>query len=443
MTDLIDLAKKAVEAALKEGAEQVDAFIARYRAIALTIEKGGIKLGDSTFDYGIGVRAFYKGGMGFASTQRLDVESIVKTGVKAARQAKQAEPDPDFVSLPEPRKAVKKVELFDREIAEMTVEKMIELACEMIDAAKVSDDIIVNGDASLSHRKIAIVNSLGVEVEDESTSISFTAFCIVKRGEDVGSYYEYDFGRRLRDVDPVKVGETAGREALKFLGAKKVETKAMPVILHFIPVASLIMSVLNAANAESIQRRRSYLVDKLETKIAPDFLTVYDDGTIDYGVRSSTYDAEGVPKRRILVIENGVLKTYLHNSYTANKAGVEDNACAVRGYRSSVWISPSNVQIKPGDWSLDEMIEETREGVLIKNGWLGPDPVTGDISTAIDFGYKIENGEIAYPLKGTLIGGNILEMLLNIDAISKEYRKEPGNIYPAFRIKTAKIAGGR
>jgi len=443
MIDLVELGRKAIEAAISEGAEQADVCVVLARVIAITVERGGIKLCDTTYDHGIGVRAYFKGGMGFASSQRLDLDSAIRAGVNAAKQAKQAQPDPDFVSLPEPKKAPFTLELCDKEIMEMEVERMVELTCEMIDAAKVSNDIIVNGGASCSYYRRAIINSLGVEVESEGTSINFSAFCIVKKGDDVGSYYEWDAGRRLKDVDPVRVGREAGEVCLKFLGAKKIETKPMTVVFNFLPASSIVSSALAAANAESIQRKRSFLMGKLGKKIAPEILTVYDDGTVNYGLRSSVYDGEGVPKRRICVIEKGVLKTYLHNSYTANKAKVENNACAVRGYGGPPGIGFSNVQISLGDWSLDEMVEETKEGIFIKAGWIGADPVTGSISTSIDFGFKIENGEIAYPIKGALIGGNILEMLANIDAISKEYREEPGNIFPAIRVKNVKIAGGK
>ena len=443
MSELVELARKAVEAAIAEGAEQADAYASRSRVVAIVIERGGIKLCDTTYNYGIGVRAYYKGGMGFSSSQRLSLDSVVKAAKRAAKQARQARPDPDFVSLPEPARAPRTLRLCDPEVSEISVERMVELACEMIDAAKVTEDVIVNGDASCHYSRRAVVNSLGVEVEEEVTGVGFSAFCIVKRGDDVGSFYEWDGGRRLKDVNPVAVGRTAGEQALKFLGARKIETKSMPVVLNFLPAASLVGSVLGAANAESVQRKRSFLVGKLGERVGPEFLTVYDDGTVEYGLRSSTYDGEGVPKRRICVIEGGVLKTYLHNSYTANKAGVENNACAVRGYGGPPGIGPSNIQVSPGDWTLDEMIEETREGVFIAAGWIGGDMVTGAVSTSIDFGFKIENGELAYPIKGALLGGNLLDMLKAIDAISKECREEPGNVYPAIRISSVKVAGAK
>ena len=441
--DLLTIARKAIEAALEAGAEQAEAYVSRGISTSILIERGDFKTCRSLYDYGLCVRSYIKGGMGFSYTQRITEKDAVEIGKVSAKLARQAQPDPNFVSLPEPKKVPEVPGLYDKELAELDVEEFSELMSRIVDAARVSPEVIVNCGGNYGYGEYALVNSLGVEIEARRTGIGFEAFCIVKRGDDVGSFYERDWGRSLRDVDPERVGKVAGEGAVKFLGAKKVKIATLPVVFKFLPAAGLVSSFIWAANAESIHRRRSYLVDMMGKKIASNLLTVYDDGTVERGIASSTYDAEGVPKRRFVVIEKGVLKTYLHNSYTANKMKAENNACATRaGYRSPPGISPSNLQIMPGDFSLDEMIAEMREGIVVETGFIWIDPITGTISQTIDFGFKIENGEYAYPLKGTLIGSKALDLMKNIDAVSKEYREEPGFIWPAIRIRNVRIAGG-
>lgn len=441
--DLIAVAKKAIEAALRAGAEQAEAYASRGMGTSISIERGDFKTCKSLYDYGLCVRSYVKGGMGFSYTQRITEKDAVEIGKASAKLARQAQPDPDFISLPEPKKVPEVPGLYDKELAELDVEEFSELMSRIVDAARISPEVIVNCSGSYGYGEYALVNSLGVEIEGRRTGIGFSAFCIVKRGDDIGSFYEWDSGRSLRDVDPEKVGKVAGEGAIRFLGAKKVKTATLPVVFKFLPAAGLISSLIGAANAESIHRKRSYLVDMLGKRIASDILTVYDDGTVERGIASSTYDAEGVPKRRFVVIEKGILKTYLHNSYTANKMKAENNACASRaGYSSPPGIGSSNIQIVPGDISLNEMIAEMREGIVVETGFIWADPITGTISQTIDFGFKIENGEYAYPLKGTLIGSRILDLMRNIDAISKEYREEPGFIWPAIRVKDVRIAGG-
>jgi PmbA protein len=315
----------------------------------------------------------------------------------------------------------------------------------MIDAAKVVPDAILMGGVTVVSETHALANSLGILIEDASTAIGMGAMGIIRRGGDVGSFQDWDQGRSLKDVKPEEVGEKTVRSAEKYLKAKKVETGTFPIVFGFMPSFSLLASTLaGAANAESIQRDRSFLVGKLGQKIASELVTIIDDGTVPGGIVSSTYDSEGVPKRKLTLIDRGMLKTYLHNSYTANKAKVESTANAVRvGYASSVGIGPSNLQIKPGEWKLEEMIEDMKEGIYFETGSVYGDPVTGDVSKPVDFGFKVEKGEIAYPLKATLIGTNLAVLLRGFDAVSREYREEPGLIMPALRAQSVRVAGAK
>ncbi len=445
MVSLANLVRKAVESALKEGADQAEVFAQKVRRIDVEIEKNATKLCTTAYDYGVAVRAFKRGGMGFAYTQRLLEESAIKVGRKAAKLAQGVHPDPDFVTLPEPEKAPTVPGLYNKELAEINIEEVIEIAGRMIDAAKAVPDAILMGGVTVISEDHALVNSLGIFVEDASTAIGMGAMGIVRRGGDVGSFNDWDQGRSLKDVKPEEVSEKAVKSAEKYLKAKKVETGTFPVVFGFMPSFSLIASTLaGAANAESIQRDRSFLVGKLGQNVASELMTVIDDGTVPGGIISSTYDSEGVPKRRLVLLDKGILKTYLHNSYTANKAKVESTASAMRmGYASSVGIGPSNLQIKPGEWKIEEMIEDMKEGIYFETGSVYGDAVTGDVSKPVDFGFKVEKGEIAYPVKATLIGTNLTDLLRGIDAVSEEYREEPGLIMPALRAQKIRVAGAK
>jgi PmbA protein len=291
----------------------------------------------------------------------------------------------------------------------------------------------------------ALANSMEISVKGSSTAIGMGVMGIVRRGGDVGSFNDWDQGRSLKEVKPEEVGEKTVKSAEKYLKAKKVETGTFPIVFGFMPSFSLFASTLaGAANAESIQRDRSFLVGKLGKTIASELVTVVDDGTVPGGIASSAYDSEGVPKRMLTLVERGILKTYLHNSYTANKAKVKSTASAMRmGYASSVGIGPSNLQIKPGELKMEEMIEDMKEGIYFESGSVYGDPVTGDVSKPVDFGFKVEKGEIAYPVKAALIGTNLAGLLKAIDAVSEEYREEPGFIMPAIRAEGIRVAGAK
>jgi len=267
-------------------------------------------------------------------------------------------------------------------------------------------------------------------------------FAVVRDGDEVGSYFEYDVARRLEDFEPAGIGRKATEQALRFLGARDVNTQQMPVVLGPLSAADLLLSPIISANAESVQRGRSFIIDKCGEQVASELVTIAEDPFVPAGLSSTPWDGEGVPKRKRALINEGVLTTYLHNSYTANKAGVANTAHAQRtGYSGRVGIGPSNLQIQPGDRPEKDLIAEIDEGLYINAGGLSPDPVTGDISASVDFGFKIENGELAYPVKNAMIGGHIFELLSRIDAVSSDYREEPGIILPSIRISQAQVAG--
>jgi len=439
MDDLLDLAHKACDAAAAAGAEFVDVSAARGRWMNVELEKGAIKSCDARWNAGVSVRAFVRGGQGWASSSGLDEAEALTAARNAAELAKAAEPDPDFVTLPGPADYSAVEGLDDPRIAELEVKDLIRWAGENIDAAReMEPEVVVHGGARSGWGESALVNSLGVEATNRSTHIGMSIFAIVKRGDDVGSYYEFDTGRRLDDFEPDGIGAKATQEAVKFLSARKIETGVLPVV--FGPLASHgIFSMLCwSANAESVQRKRSYLIGKKGEKIASELVTLVDDALIPNGLGSSAYDGEGFPRKPLSVVESGVLLSWLHNSYTANKAREPNTGHATRG-----GIAPTNVNPKLGNVLAEEIIRDTKEGLYIPIGGVFPNQVSGDFSETVDFGFKIENGELAYPVKNTMIAGNMLEFLGNLDAISSDAREEPGMIMPTIRAQGLRVAGGK
>jgi PmbA protein len=439
MRDLLSIAHMACEVAKGEGAEFVDVVASIWRNVSVELDKGAIKSSDARWGSYVSVRAFIKGGMGASSISgSFEDDDVVLCARRAVEMARIAQPDPDFVSLPEPL-PYKEVEgLYDPRIEAMEVSQLIDfLGMNVDEAISVCPEVVVNGGSSASFGESALVNSLGVEVRNKWTSIGLSISSVVKKGEDVGSYYEFDSARVLSDFVPQGIGRKATEGALSFLGARKVETKPMAVILGPLATHDLFSSICSCASAEEIQRNRSFLIGKRGEVIASELITVVDDGTYPRGIFSSPCDGEGFPRRPLTVIENGVLKSWLHNSYTANKAKEENTGHSTRG-----GISPTNVRILPGKVPSEEIIGSTDEGIYILSGSVSPNPITGEISATIDFGFKVERGRIAYPVKNAMIGINAIELMKKIDAVSSDYREEPGLIMPTIRAQNVLVAGG-
>ena len=446
MPDLLDIARHAVETAIAQGAQFADAYCAEVREVGVGVENTSLRDSDVVRDYGIGVRAYYNGGMGVASAQSLLHADVEECARNAAILAQTAHPDPDFVELPAPQPVPPVAELFDDELAGMDVAQVVEWCTAAIDEARAVDpNVRLEGGADLVIGTSALASSTGVAQQRSGTSaqISFEAIVTSADGE-VGVYFEYDAARRLADFVPAGVAEKATREALRYLGCRHIRTARLPLVLGPLAASSLLFSTVGAANAESIQRNRSFLAGKQGERIASELLTIRECPLVPAGMASASYDGEGMPKVERVLIDTGVLTTYLHNSYTANKAGVPNTANARRhGYHGSVGIGFGNAQVGLGTRTEAELIAEIDEGIYIAWGGLQPEQASGDISATVDFGFKIENGELAYPVSTTMIGSDAFEMLGKINAISSDYREEPGSIVPSLRIDDIQVAGGQ
>jgi PmbA protein len=438
MSDMLELARLACREAVNAGADFADVSLSTDRKISVSVEKSGIHNTQETTSAGVSVRAIVNGATAFVAASETGKEEVRKAARDAAEAAKLAQPDPDFVSLPEKSEYREIDGLYDDRIAAITVGQLINTVGEGIDEAReVHSDVTVSGSAGLSVSRSVLVNSLGIEAESQHTSASTYYFCVVRKGDDVGSFYDFTRGRVLDDYQPDGLGRKACEGAVSFLGARSMRSGTFPVIAGPLASDSIFESIASAASAEHIQRKRSWLVDKLGKKIGTDLLAVTDDAFIPRGLGSGPFDGEGAVRTPVTIVEDGILLSHLHGSYTANKEGVANTGHGTRGKA----VSSTNVNPRLGDTLAADIIRDTKEGIYITLGSLEPKLASGEVSSTVDFGFKIENGELAYPLKSTMIGMNAFDMLANIDVISSDYRQEPGQILPTVRIQNAKIAG--
>lgn len=439
--DALGFAREIVEEAKKAGADFADASVGRGRHIAVEVENGSIRSTEAGRTDSLYVRAFADGGRGTVSISGLEALGISASGVarQAVEMARAADADGDFRGLP-PFEDVEEVDgLYDEAVEAFSASDAVAAAGRAVDGAKAVDsDAIVMTDVSVSAGRSAIANSEGVAVERRASSIDHGVFVVIRRGEDTGAFYDFDAGRNMADVELGPVGISAAQGALAFLGARKIETKVMPVILGPLSSYSLMKTLAAAANAESIQRKRSYLVGKLGEVVGSKRLTLVDNALVPRGLSSGAYDGEGAARREVVIYDEGRFANMLHNSYTAGKAGEANTGHATRGGG----IAPTNVFVTLGEKTAEEIISEVDEGLYINMGSLQIHPTSGDISTSVDFGYKIEKGKLAYPVTNAMVGGNIFDLLGSLDAVSSDYRSEPGAAMPTMRFSRMDVAGG-
>jgi PmbA protein len=276
-----------------------------------------------------------------------------------------------------------------------------------------------------------------VRLESRGTEIDADIEALVKRGSDTGYFYDFDFGRHVADCRLEAVSASAVTGARRFLGARRIHSGRMTLVLGPLAAYGFLGGIVGAANAESIQRGRSYLCGKVGERIASKHVTIVDNGLLPRGVRSGAHDGEGTRRQPLVVVENGRLVSLLHNSYTAGKACTESTGHGTH----SGGISPTNLRPALGPMPAAEIIKEVKEGIYLESGEIRADPASGDISASIDFGFYVKDGQIQYPVESAMMGGNILDLLTRLDAVSSDAREEPGILMPTLRIQDVQIAG--
>src|SRR5690348_16080576 len=254
-------------------------------------------------------------------------------------------------------------------------------------------------DAATGYKVLA--NSLGFVGEYRRSYCSVSAVPIAQaEGATMQRDYWYSASRTLQKLEsPESVGQKAAERTLRRVGARKVATQKVPVIFDPMVARGLIDHVFDAVNGDAIYRQSSYLAGKLGEQVAGENITIVDDGTMVGGFGSSPFDGEGVPTRRTIVIERGVLKSYLLNTYTARKLKLQTTGNAARGLTGSPGMGSGNVFLLPGTKTPSEIIRDVRSGLYVTEFLgFGVNLVTGDFSRGAS-GLWVENGEFAFPVE--------------------------------------------
>lgn len=429
---------KACELLKKKPVDQAEVAVFGGDDIEVEIEKNKISSSAMHSNKTISIVAFSKGGRGRYSTTIYNKEDIEKAVDIVSSITVNTHPDPDFRTLPFPSKYPKVENLFDEKLVSLEKKQIFLWATNAIEEAlDIEPNIIISGEVTLSLGEGFLANTNDIKIGNKTTHLSMSLFGVLRHGNDTGSGFDFDEASILKDFTPLGLGVEVAKKAREQLGARKCKGGKFPVVLGPLTSASLFGTLAFACNAENVQRKRSFLCDMKDKQIASKILTITDDPLIPGGISSGSFDGEGTAHKKVLLLENGILKTYLHNSYTAGKSGEENTGHATFGGG----ISPTNLIPRLGSRASKEIIGDIKEGIYIDNASIHPDAASGDFSQPIDFGFKIENGQIAYPLKETMFGGNFLELLKNIEEISSDYRAEPGSVMPTIKVREMMVSG--
>jgi len=441
------IALEILEWAKEKGATEGDVIILEEESISVHVRLAQVERIKKADEKKLGLRLFSGKRSSVTSTSDFSKDSLERLVADTLELAK-ATPEDEYSGLPSQdrwERSIPDLDLFDKDTPDISVQEKIELA-KRAEAASLSyDPKIANSEGAEfkgGSARVIYANSYGFLGQYQTSSFSLWVLPIASKDGSMQRDLWYSSKRKFSCLEsPESVGEKAAKRALGRLGARKIKTQEAPVIFDPETAASLLNNLFAAISGHSIYRRASYLVGKLGEKIASSQVSIYDDGTIPSGLGSRPFDGEGLPTRKTTVVEDGILMSYLLDTYSAKKLGLSSTGNAVRSAEDSPSIGPTNLYLAPGKYNPEEIIKSVQMGLyIIELIGLGVNPVTGDYSRGA-VGLWIENGEVVYPVQEITIAGNLMDMFLGIEMVGNDldFRRRASS--PTIKIAKMTIAG--
>ena len=430
MTELSAVARRAVEAATGAGASEAEAYVSRDSGREVRVHGGEVESLTAATQSGVGVRAWSGHRVGYAFGTDFSEEGVRAIAAQAAEAAAVADED-EFALPPQPAEFEALAGLSDPSLGEWETARVADLALEVERTALAADERLVGVETTLyadSKEQIAIASSTGIAGEYE-TSTCYAYLQALAEGEGARETgLGFGLARGPHSLDPEAIGAEGAARALEMIGAAKPKSRACPVVLEETVAASFVGLVGGALSAKAVQRGRSPFAGRLDEAVASPAFALHDDGRDPAGPASAPLDAEGVPRRRTALIEDGRLRSYLFDTYTANREGASSTGNAARqGYRSLPSVSTSNLVVAPGSLTLEGLLAEAGEGVYVTDVaglHSGVNPVTGVFSVGAS-GRMIRDGALAEPVREFTIAGELAGMLGAVSAAGAEPRWVP------------------
>ena len=444
---LPELAAGIVRQALERGAGDAectivegDEFSARIRMRELeTLKEAGSRAA--------GLRILIGRRAGSAYTSDLTAGGIGQMVRGAIELAAVTTEDP-YQGMPEPDELGAldaDLGMYSPDVEALETPQKIELARRAEAAALSADPRITNSDGASfdSHLgRHVFANSRGFAGEYRTSYCSLSTSPVARQGGSMETDYWFSMSRRFAGLEPPEqIGRIAAERALRRLGAVKVETQRVPVVFEPRTARSLLDQIFQAVHGMSVYRHESFLAEKLGRKVASEKLTVVDDATLPGLFGSSPFDDEGVPSRRTVVIERGVLQNYLLNTYAARKLGLRTTGNASRGLTGNTGIGHGNFYAEKGVKSPAEIVAGIPNGFYVTEllGF-GVNIVTGDYSQGAA-GIWIRNGELAFPVSEVTIAGNLQQMLLELAEVGSDLEFRGSIAAPTLMFPEMTVGG--
>jgi len=416
--------------ALGEEGEQIEVVAVHEQETEIRVYEGEIESFTASESQGVGIRVIQDGRQGMAYAGTLDEQILKETLIEARDNATFGTYD-EFVAIAEPD-GVKPISLnlYNPMLSQFPTEEKILLAKELEKHIRNSDKRIVGVESTEYVDSIsasAIVTSSGIRRSSYEGGCYVAASSLASDGKDMQTGFGYSIGRNPELLDIEKAGTQASDRATRMLGAKKAQSGRQTVILDPYVTAQFLGIIGSTFSGESLLKGRSLFADRESELIASNMVTLVDDPTDPEAFTATEVDGEGLASRRNILIDNGILQGFLHNSYTARALNTISTGSAVRSYNSSPGVGCLALSLVPGSKTQEKLIENIDDGILIQGVaglHSGVNPISGDFSAGAE-GIQIRNGKLAEPVREITIASTLQRMLLEVQDIGNDLERLP------------------
>ena len=434
------------ELAKKHGIQHYDVYLSKSKAFSVKIFRRDIDSFNYSDSIGLGIRVILDDITGYSYTEKLDRESLESAILNAKKNAKIV----DFkekVVLENYPSISEDLDIYNKDLLRIPVEDKIKKAKKLEQIALDYDKKIVNVPHALigdNESFFKIANSSGLNKEYSTNACYGFSFCLAKEGEETKSGYFEALSRDFNDIKPKNISNEAAQKALELLGAKEIKSGNYPILFNNEMAATLLSTFWRIFSAKNVQEGQSLLKGQLGKNIAPSIVNIIDDALLNKGYNTRPFDDEGYPSQKTELIADGVLQSFLHNTITALKDDTNSTGNASRSYKSTINISPSNLYIKPGLSSKNDLYSKfpkCLEIVQLSGMHSGCNTISGDFSMGAQ-GFYCENGQRKYPIHNFTVSGNFLQLMKQIVGIADDLKFKLSAIgAPSILVEDLSISG--
>ncbi|MBI4683575.1 MAG: TldD/PmbA family protein [Nitrospirae bacterium] len=435
MRDKREFASEVISLALKSGAEQAEVYLKSAGSLTLEVKNQEIDAVESSLSFGYSLRIIKNQRLGFSySTSDSETGTVVKNAIESSEWSDADE----YLGLPSNSRhealgtgRLDSLEIFDKEIEALKEEEAITYVLTIEKAAKDFDNRIKKirkASATFTNGEIYVLNSNGVDIFYPYTKCIAQVMAVAEENGEGQMGWDFNGSRFLKDLSFDEIGRNAAKRAVQLLGSRKISTAKVPVILDNSVVSEFLGILASSLSAESVQKGRSLLKDKIGHKVMASGINIVDSGITPRRLGTVPVDGEGVATSEKVLIREGILQHYLHNTYTAKKAGVNSTGNAVRGgYSGLPSVGITNLSISAVSASdvmpFISLLNSLDNGLYITEamGVHTANPISGEFSVGVS-GLWIERGKVKFPVKEAVISGDMLSLFSKIEAIGDDLR---------------------